>query len=163
MTTVAYVNGVMAADEVATCSDELSFGVEKVGRTENYLFGYAGRFSALRPLYKWIESLDKEGVHPQDFYLHRDSLACDDEGHAIIADRSGRVWEVESDGHVFQVSAGCAAIGSGNKYAKGAIAYGASAKKAVKIATSFDAFTAGKVSVWSFDMPVHCPNEMEDK
>lgn len=162
MSTVVYKDGIMAGETLAVCSDERYGGVEKVGRTENYLFGFAGRLGYMRPTYKWIEALDKEGVHPQDFFMHADRLMVDEgehDGACIIADRDGNLWFIELDGHTHPVTRPFESIGSGGRYALGAIAHGASAVEAIECASMLDVNSGERIMSWTFDDPVHCPNE----
>ncbi len=149
----------MAGETLAVCSDERYGGVEKVGRTENYLFGFAGRLGYMRPTYQWVKMLDEEGVHPQDFHKHGDKLEIEDNGSAIIVDRSGQVWCIELDGYVHPVGRSFEAIGSGGRYALGAMAHGASAVEAVECASMLDVNSGERILAWTFDDPVHCPNE----
>lgn len=159
MSTVAYKDGVIAAETIAVCADERYGDIEKVGRTENYLFGFAGRLGYMRPTYLWVKMLDEEGVHPQDFHKHGDKLDIDDNGSAIIVDRSGQIWCVELDGYTHPVGRACEAIGSGGRYALGAMTFGATAEEAIEVSSMLDVNSGGRIMTCSFDDPVRCPNE----
>jgi hypothetical protein len=143
-------------------SNQLSSGIEKVGRTENYLFGYAGRLGFLAPTYDWIAGLDADKIHPQNFWRYRDTLDLPDgenAGNALIADRDGNIWLIALDGFANPIKREFDAIGSGSDYALGAMLHGADAATAVECATKMDAHTGGSVHNWTFTSPVHCPNE----
>lgn len=159
MSTVAYRDGVIASETMAVCSDEQYGNVEKVGRTQNYLFGFAGRLSFIRPTYQWIKGLDDKGIHPQDFYKHQESLPTEDNGSALIIGRDGQIWTIELDGFVSPVNRSFEGIGSGARYALGAMMHGASAVEGVEAASMLDVNSGERIIAWSFDDPVHCPNE----
>lgn len=167
MSTIVYSQGVMAADSVMSWCDDLSYGIEKVGRTENYLFGYAGRLNYMRPVYQWVKQLDNQDVHPQDFYQHRGEIEpyvggdADSSGTALIVDRKGVIWVVTFDGFAAPMDRAYDAVGSGSRLALGALEAGATAKRAVEIACIHDAYSDGAVKTWTFDQPVYCPNEKE--
>lgn len=162
MSTVAYRDGVMSGDSVMSWADQLCDGVEKVGRTENYLFGYAGRLSFMRPTYRWLQKLDDDGVDPEDFYLHADALELPEggsAGNALIAHRDGSVYLMALDGFANKVGRQYDAIGSGGAYALGALLHDATAEEAVSCASIVDAHSGGRIYSWSFDKKIHCPNE----
>lgn len=162
MSTIAYKDGVMSGDSIMTWNSQLCDGVEKVGRTENYLFGFAGRLSFMRPTYRWIAKLDSENVHPEDFYLHADALELPDggsAGNALLAHRDGSTYLVALDGFANMVGRAYDGIGSGGDYALGALLHGASAEEAVSCASIVDAHSGGRIFSWTFDKPVHCPND----
>ena len=159
MSTIAFKDSVIASETMAVCFDEHYENIEKVGRTENYLFGFAGRLGYMRPTYQWVNRLDKKGVHPQDFYKYGDKLQIECDGSAIIVDRYGQVWCIELDGHVHPIGRQYAAIGSGGSYALGAMAFGATAAESVEVASKLDVNSGGRIMTCSFDDPVSCPNE----
>ena len=159
MSTIAYKDGVIAGDTMAVCDNERYGNIEKVGRTENYLFGFVGRLGYMRPTYQWVKSLDEQGIHPQDFHNHKDSLKISDDGSAIIVGRDGQIWCVELDGYVHPVGRSYESIGSGGCYAVGAMCHGASAVEAVACASRMDVNSGKYIISWTFDHPVHCPNE----
>lgn len=163
MSTIAYRDGVIAGDSIMTWCDQLSDGIEKVGRTENYLFGYAGRYNFMRPIYEWVAHLDKQGVHPEDFYKHQDEMPDlpdgGSAGNAIIVNRDGEIFMVSFDGFAGRIFRDYDAVGSGSDYAIGALLHGASAEEAVSLASVVDAHSGGRIHAWTFDNPVHCPNK----
>ena len=152
----------MSGDSVMSLNSQLSYGVEKVGRTENYLFGFAGRLSYMRPAYKWVQDLDLSGTNPEDFYYNRDKLQIssgEDSGNVLLATRDDVIWMVSLDGYAVRVTKKFDSIGSGGDYALGAMMNGASAEESVKCSCGIDAYTGGDILNWTFDKPVHCPNE----
>lgn len=162
MSTVAFRDGKMSGDSIMSWGDQLCDGVEKVGRTENYLFGFAGRLGYMRPTYRWISKLDEDGVDPEDYYLHADDLPLPDgssAGNALIASRDGRVYLIALDGFANKIGRAFDSIGSGGSFALGALLTGASAEDAVSCASIVDAYSGGRIHTWTFDDPVHCPND----
>ncbi len=62
-------------------------------------------------------------------------------GGTILVAINGRVYEIGGDFSNLRLASGQYAIGSGSSYALGALANGASAKRAVEVAASYDVFT----------------------
>lgn len=164
MSTIAYRNGVIASDSQITLCDEKSYGVEKVGRTENFLFGFSGRYHFIRPMFLWISELDSKNIHPENFYKFADQLPDfpSDSGSdsvVLLADRAGDIFLINSDGFGGKVFRDFEAIGSGAPYALGGMACGVSAIDAVLGACELDVYSGGCVVSWDFNKPVHCPND----
>jgi len=159
LSTVAYKDGVIAGDTLAVCSNERYGSIEKVGRTENYLFGFTGRLGYMRPTYQWVADMDRKGIKPQDFHKYREDLDIGDDGSAIIIDRDSQIWFIELDGYVHPVHRVCESIGSGGRFAIGAMYHGASAVEAVAVASMLDVNSGERILTCSFDDPVRIPNE----
>lgn len=131
MTTIAYRDGILAADSRGTCSGWIQPGKEtKLFRLQDgRAAGVTGTWAIAVRLLKWIES-DRSTDQP--------------EGDARIV-AVGRKIEVFEDGHSYIETAKFMAWGSGMPPALGALHAGASAVEAVRIAALVDTLTGGKV------------------
>lgn len=131
MTTIAYRDGVLAADSQATC--DYHGRVRKIHRLPSgMLVGGCGDAAECHSVVEWLMG-GQEGKAPKapDAYL-------------IIVDKDGGVFF--SSGSPFQPfpsELDFAAIGSGSAVAMGAMEAGASALEAVKIAAKHDGYTSG--------------------
>lgn len=126
--------------------DETSYGAQKVFRTNKFLVGLAGVMANFVPFYAWLrehESLLDDGEDATALYRWWDSAPKYDDGYTyILVDRNGRVFGEHNSPPVW-TARGYDAIGSGYKFALGAMAVGATAKEAVRAASSLDAHTGG--------------------
>jgi ATP-dependent protease HslVU (ClpYQ) peptidase subunit len=157
MSTVAYKDGIIAGDTMMSFGSELIGGVRKVGRTENFLFGYVGQMSGMYRMYKWVNNLP-EYTDPNDFYEHADTLNMGDiDGSAILISRTEDIWALSAAGGMILLRRAYESVGSGSTYALGALASGASAIEAVKTAITLDAYTGGKVETVTFKDPISNP------
>ncbi|MBZ9873080.1 hypothetical protein LB542_19725 [Mesorhizobium sp. BR1-1-9] len=131
MTTVAYRDGILAADSRGTCSGWIQPGREtKLFRLiDGRAAGVTGQWAIAAKLLKWIES-DRSESQP--------------EGDARVV-VIGKKIEVFEDGHSYIEAAKFMAWGSGMPPALGALHAGASAVEAVRIAGLVDTLTGGRV------------------
>lgn len=138
MTTIAYKDGVLAADTRVTIGDVIDPSEhKKVFRLKNgALVGLGGDTGAAMSFLKQLKA------DPDDF----DNIAVDrgKELNAIYVKPNGKVFERDNNGWA-PITSGYAATGSGYVPALVAMRMGASAKEAVKIAMEFDKNTGGKV------------------
>lgn len=148
MTTICYKDGILAGDTMATRGSEKTYGVQKVFLTERFLLGVSGSAANILPLVDWF--IDHFAAIPDGndaTYLHRmwDSAPNYHDGYSyILVDREGRVFS-NTNAPPMRIHAGCDAIGSGAAYAMGAMAFGASAVDAVRVAKGLDAYTGGPI------------------
>lgn len=136
MTTVAYRDGVLAADSLCTSNDTVTGHAVKLRRlADGRLAGLLGRAGAAQRLLSWIEA-GAQGEQPGG------------DAAVVIVDRDGATYY--EDG----VSERCSrapfkAWGTGGCLAMGAMAAGTSAEQAVRIACEWDIYTGGDVTVLS--------------
>lgn len=152
MTTIAYRDGVMAADMMMTRGNEPVYGVVKVFRTKHFLVGMSGSFVNVQPFREMIESWETPGSDPTDLWRCWNDEAPDFQNGvcATIVNEYGDIFSVV-DAPPVRIPAQFDAIGSGACYAMGAMGMGASAAEAVRVAKRFDVNTGGNILKVSFD------------
>lgn len=129
MTTVAYKDGVMAADSQATC--DFHTRVRKIRRMQDgTLIGGCGSTKACHAVLEWLAA-GQEGKPPK--------MAG---AWFIVVPPNGKVYYAEEQWPPFPVNSSFGAIGSGASVAVGAMEAGASALQAVKIAAKHDGYTS---------------------
>lgn len=146
MTTIAYTAGCMAADTQMTRGTEKATGAVKIFATDHFLVGFSGSYGAVPALLDFVRQHEVT-VKGDATKLHVfwDDLSSFSEAFSMIL--------VNKDGTIFYggdmppvvVPRAFEAIGTGAKFATGSMAYGAGAKKAVRIAAELDAFTGGEI------------------
>lgn len=131
MTTVAYRDGILAADSRGTCAGWVQPGKEtKLFRLQDgRAAGVTGQWAIAKRLLDWIES-DRSTAQPEG------------DARVIVV---GKRIEVFEDGHSYIENAKFMAWGSGMPPALGALHAGASAVEAVRIASLVDTLSGGKV------------------
>jgi len=150
MTTIAFRDGIMAAD--SRCTDEFYMVLtdcQKIYRlSSGALLGTAGDDDA-RAL---LDALDS--VHHETALPSRHELAeLEIEFTGLLALPDDTLWQIEVEwvereheghwsGSVSQIRFDFAAVGSGAHFAMGAMGHGATAEEAVEVATKFDIFSA---------------------
>ncbi len=136
MTTIAYRDGIMAADSAAFADDTYGGSCVKVFRTKSGgLAAFCGSMIFSAAIQAWLQS--GEGSKP--------AYGTDVTG--ILVEADGAIWVVNGDGDRAQLNAPYVASGSGRIAALGAMAAGASAERAVEIACELDAYTRGPVQM----------------
>lgn len=143
MTTIAWKDGILAADSRVSCGDRLVGHWSKLRvievAGERVAYALTGN-QAYSPLFEAF--LAKGEIHDE---LKKDG---DDYWRAAVV-RGGGLREYESGClEIPRSDAPFEAWGSGTKYALGAMAAGASAEEAVKIASMFDLGTGGPVTTF---------------
>lgn len=134
MTTIAYKDGVLAADTLMTSGGARCGYQAKIERRGRLVLGHAGVRSNYEAFRDWIAA----GA-PGRF-------TCKDGNVFVIA--PGELPLVWGDGDTpWRETEPFWALGAGERYAVGAMAQGASARKAVKVAMQFDTATGGEVTV----------------
>lgn len=138
MTTIAYRDGVLAADTQATDGHGCTNGrVIKVERRGPFLAASAGQACFARRFLDWFRS----GM-PGDPEIG--NAECNADGMIFMPD--GRIIEFSPFGSK-TVHAEFYSTGSGMDYALGAMAMGATAEEAVRVAARFDNSTGGEITV----------------
>lgn len=131
MTTIAYRDGVLAADSLVTLGDTKVHGrYHKIVRIGGHLIGTAGSVAACQNFLDWLREGDEDSVPPKGEYK------------ALVVNPKGKVREFEG-GSLLPVPRGAKfySIGSGAPYALAAMYAGATATEAVKIAAKIDTST----------------------
>lgn len=136
MTTIAWDGKTLAADSQATSGTLRSRVVKIVRSPSGFLCAGAGEFSAIIPWLRWVE----HGLVPEDQPEHLGSKAT-----VIIVDPRGKAYTLEGTPIRVPVRDKFWAIGTGAELAIGAMAMGADAAQAVKVAAKFDVHTGGRV------------------
>lgn len=135
MTTIAYRDGILAADSLASGPRGRCGSVQKIATNKSgVLAGAGGRVADLSAFIKWIESGDTEGA-PQ--------TADDFDG--LLVNPDGAVFLVSQDCRLSPITGRFMAVGSGEAHAMGAMAMGATAVEAVRVAIEFDVYSGGEV------------------
>lgn len=128
MTVVAYRNGIMAADSLTTLDDVCLPRTRKIETRNGYLFGLRGESCpTLAEVMDWVFepwegkfAIDRGYLPP----FRGDSAEVSDLSFTILlVDPQGRVFELDQAGGLEWVPCGYHAIGSGSKYALGAMDY----------------------------------------
>lgn len=140
MTTVAYRNGVMAADSQATSSFKQK--CQKIHKIGDSYFGICGRVSSAYLFLEWIRQDRRDWVESER--NPPSPLSDDDDFSALELCEEGAF---EWDGKLTRtpVLIEFFAIGSGADFAMGAMAMGADAVEAVKVARTLDPNTGGVI------------------
>lgn len=133
MTTIAFKDGVIAGDTCASSNGVMVGFASKIFRTDD---GRVGGFSGDLDCLEKVKSLINVGI-----------LGLDEKSEfsAFVTSGNGIFEYYGSCETPTIIRASCFAIGSGREFAYGAMAAGASAKKAVKISALYDSATNNKV------------------
>lgn len=147
MTTIAYRNGILAADSRVTVSSEAggdrTFQCEKLfrkmipgpdGTVEEVIFATAGDSTSGMVFVDWYGSGHEAPV--------TQFMAANADFTVLVLRKDG-LWEYDAWCRGMQIKDEFYAIGSGCKLALGAMEMGAGALKAVEIAGRRDPYTAG--------------------
>lgn len=140
MTTIAFKDGVVAADTGLTAGGARLGYVTKIVRRELDVAGASGCASWASAFRKWF--LDGEQGDPPP--IKQDGQH--DAAKGAIFRHDGRINIFESGGS-FELTTDMFALGSGGPEARGAMQYGASAEAAVRVAMALDEGTYGNVVV----------------
>lgn len=149
MTTIAYRDGIMAADSRICQGSAILGDVKKCWAHEGKIYAVSGTFPKLLAVQQYIESGGRDGAEALPITDGDDgSEAC-----VIMAETSGIfIYEavLRRPGGGVSVSwapldAPFHAVGSGAAYAIGAMAQGATAEEAVAIACRFDIYSGGRI------------------
>jgi ATP-dependent protease HslVU (ClpYQ) peptidase subunit len=111
----------------------------KIHRINGHLVGCAGSAAQNRAFIEWF------GNQSKPFPEFGDS-------HALVIRPDGTAWFYEGSNSPLQIC-GKAAIGSGGDFALAAMATGANAIEAVKIAEQLDIYCGGEIKSLKLDAP----------
>lgn len=130
MTTVAYKDGVMAADSAYWSDGTQILRGRKLYRVGGGLVGCAGAIAHWERFVEWL----LDGAIEEEFPIGEfDAITVDPSGKA-------RLW-AGTIGEKLEMEGGYCAIGSGRDHALGAMAAGADAPLAVRAAAKHDQYT----------------------
>ncbi len=137
MTTIAYRDGILAADTAIHGGGCLvGEAEEKIFEHEGSLFGVTGSLRGKSALKKWLA--DGRSIENLSNFK-------DDDLEIMEIDPKGNLFFIYDDFLPVSISAEFHAIGSGYRIALGALDMGATATMAVEICIKRDCYTAGKV------------------
>lgn len=138
MTTIAYRDGVLAADTMYCRGDSSIVGVVKIAIGADGRKG--GACGSATFLSAWLAWINGEASRPE---AAKDADSCD---AGLIIWPGGRI-EIFEPGGSFSVTSEYFAMGSGRPEALGAMHAGADPEAAVKAAIAHDCHTGGEVTV----------------
>ncbi len=151
MTTIAYRNGVIAADTHIWGNGTLMGFVTKIARNDTGdLAGACGTGFHAAQFLDWFRDGEKgDAPHPVPV-SEQIPIKC----RAIIIRSTGtKVVEMYEDGDMHQYVTEYVAIGSGRDIAYGGMFHGVSAMRAVAAAITLDESTGGSVEFYRHDTP----------
>lgn len=149
ITTIAYKDGVIAMDSRVT-GDTVIYGHTTKGKaTKDYLAAAAGGLQEVQAFLDWVDAGYKQ-EDKKKFGLEGREV----EIQAIVVDKKKNIYFFEDRLYPFCVNAAFHALGSGTEIAMGAMAAGASAYSALKIASQYDSATGGPIKLLSFPKPL---------
>ncbi len=135
MTTIAWDGLTLAADSLVTAGKDRWGSHRKLIKHKGRLIAFTGSIAGGLVLIEWF----CEGAEPQEF----PRLKSDEHAQLIVV-ADGKAWHYESR-HIPSMCGVPSAWGTGREYALGAMAAGADARQAVRIAARFDALTGGRI------------------
>ena len=135
MTTIAYRDGVLAADSLISCGQTRIGSVRKIVRANGFLAALTGDMQDTVLLRRWLEAGCPEA--PNDDDASPWGTLGNDGGSGIVVDATGAMV-FDNKLRRYAVDAPFLADGSGADIALGAMAAGASAEDAVRIACRLD-------------------------
>lgn len=140
MTTIAYREGILAADRKLTGGSIADCEITKISRNHmGDLCGAAGPASFISAFIGWFDGGEKyDAPMPNK----------DDGGEAMIVRADLTIETFETTG-TSKVRAKSYSIGSGRQVAYGAMAVGASAERAVRAASEYDVYTGSEIDIVS--------------
>jgi len=130
MTVVTFRDGIMCADSRITSGSDICGRMNKIVRTpkRGLLAGGAGRCSDVQKFLDWCVD-DCEGPLTQDAHSEWEGMVVYPNGSMVYYSNKGS-WVPQKEKFY--------ALGSGEPYALGAMAFGATAREAVKVACQYD-------------------------
>ena len=128
MTVIAYDGKTLAADRLKL-SNDLKTITKKIMVKNNIVFAITGTLCHFEPLIDWYI----KGANPNDYPKFQST----DDWSRLIVFENGKLFHYESEPYKLHIKEKIAAFGSGRDFALGALAMGADAKTAIKIASRF--------------------------
>lgn len=153
MTTVAYKDGILAADTLISYGTFSNGNVNKIHRVSipqetgpdnQAMIAMTGVCWAIQPMIEWLEMGASQDDIPHSLLQAAGDFSC------IMIESDGTVWEF-NNGYFIRCGVEYHAIGSGQQFALGAMAAGVSAPQAVAAAMKHDKATGGDVTILSLD------------
>jgi ATP-dependent protease HslVU (ClpYQ) peptidase subunit len=133
MTVIAWDGTTLAADKRAVANN-MRFNVTKIKKIRGHLVFSAGDFDSANMLFKWFEDGAKPDSYP----------TCQNDKDRwvvlIVITPDKQILRYEKEPVSYVIEEPFAAVGSGRDYAMAAMAMGANAIEAVKIACQFDIY-----------------------
>lgn len=138
MTTIAYKNGILAADSAVTINNMYAGKVNKITYDEEkkVAIGISGNMFVSTLVDKIVAYMNGELEKPPEF-----------EDTDILIVKDGKVYVYQGEHYPVLLESDFASIGSGSQIAMGAMAAGATAEEAVSIASEMDVFTRKPINV----------------
>lgn len=150
MTTIAYKNGVLAADSLINYGTFSNGEINKIHvvsipeddgkRVRRAMMAVSGAVWVIEPLIEWIECGATQDEIPHCLLVAANEFSC------IMIDDEGIVWEF-NNGFFLKCGVQYHSIGSGQMFALGAMAAGIEAPEAVAAAMKHDKATGGAITV----------------
>lgn len=139
MTTIAFKDGIMAADSAITGDGVLWGYSDKIfKRTDSkFVIGVSGPVENISRIQNWCDTQSSIGS--------LDSISLSDNVDLLIVDCNTQQLYLFQNGVVFGFNQPIMAIGTGREFALGAMAAGATAEQAVEIARYYDNNTSGPI------------------
>jgi ATP-dependent protease HslVU (ClpYQ) peptidase subunit len=137
MTTIAFDGKTLAADSQSTTGSTRGRAVKIAKSADGFVVAGAGEFAVVKQWIRWV--LDGRPAERQP------ELA--DEATVIVLEPRGRAVMFSGSAVSQPLPRKQWAIGSGSDFALGAMAMGADARTAVKVACRFDVYSGGRVVV----------------
>ena len=149
MTVLAWDGKTLAADRLA-CAGMMKATVTKIARAGDELIGICGTLSVGNELRDWYLN----GANPSYF---PDAALDDGETDLVVVKSDGTVWVYSASSTPFQIEDPVCAFGAGAEAAWGALLCGASAQRAVEIASQINVSCGNGLDVLELnsDMRVH--------
>ena len=141
-TTIAWDGHTLAADSQRTKGAEKMLGVNKIHRCENRKawVACAGSTDAIESFIDWYEKAPSEPSRTaKSFVLWQCDIEC------IIVHDDGHCEAHNTVDRSINDVLGPTAVGSGEAFAQGAMAAGATAEQAIAIVEKLDLFTGGPI------------------
>lgn len=148
MTTIAYRDGVMAADTQMTSSESTRMGhCTKVWKIKGYLVGFAGTQRLVREAKDFLENNLKSGepLPRIPFFAQEEKDQSTNGVWGFVVCPQRGIFRYEERGLPWEVEADYIAVGSGSDYARAAMYCGKDAIDAVAVAMHFDCGTGGEI------------------
>ena len=137
MTTIAYRDGILAADTAIFDRGVYCGATQKIVRApDGTMGGGAGALGEVKAALQWIKN-GATGDPPK----------LSDDSEVIVIRPDGSVWWLGSGSEWTQINAEYVAIGSGFRIALGAMAAGATAQRAIEICADLDNMTRRPICI----------------
>lgn len=144
MTTIAWDGKTLAADKMGNQDGSILI-VTKIRKIGKYLAGSSGTMSSCMALMKWIEDGGAPDKWPE---CQKDKELC---SPLIIITQDKKIFRYDTTPIPYEINQDFYAFGGGRDFATGAMEVGADAKRAIEVASKWDACTGCGVDTLTFD------------